>query len=246
MEKSKYSSRELKDSRTRHGRQGENKVKEVLNGLLSKGDALLNGLVLKRTDGYYHQIDHVLLKSNGLFCIETKNYAGNIYGKYDDSRWVIHNPYTRNVSNIMNPLRQNYSHLLAIKEVVNNDSYYFDGIVVFTRGELNVLADGVLKIDSLASYINNKKIYPLYTPNDIKYIYEILHTHDLSDKISSEELVNKAKEKINKIKASMTCPRCGAPLVIKAGRRGPFYSCSRYPKCNFSMDLDEDNTYKKR
>ena len=29
MEKSKYRSRELKDSRTRHGRQGENKVKEV-------------------------------------------------------------------------------------------------------------------------------------------------------------------------------------------------------------------------
>ncbi len=246
MEQIKYSSREIKDSRTRHGRQGEEKVKAVLNSLLKEGDALINDLILKKDDGYYHQIDHVLLRSNGLFCIETKNYAGNIYGKYDDSRWVIHNPYTRNVSNILNPLRQNYCHLMAIKELINNSSYYFEGLIVFTRGELNVLAESVIKIKDLFDYISNKKIYPLYTPNDIKLIYDILKKNDLSKTISPEELAKKAKERIKDIKSSMICPRCKAPLVIKAGRRGPFYSCSRYPKCNFSMDLDEDNMHKKR
>jgi len=28
------------------------------------------------------------------------------------------------------------------------------------------------------------------------------------------------------------CPKCGADRVLRSGRYGPFYSCSRYPKCD--------------
>lgn len=27
------------------------------------------------------------------------------------------------------------------------------------------------------------------------------------------------------------CPECGAPLVIRSGKQGPFQRCSRYPEC---------------
>ena len=33
----------------------------------------------------------------------------------------------------------------------------------------------------------------------------------------------------------VACPKCGAPLVSKTGKkRTVFYSCSRYPECDFS------------
>ena len=33
------------------------------------------------------------------------------------------------------------------------------------------------------------------------------------------------------------CERCGAPLVLRWGRSGPFLSCSGYPGCRFTRDL---------
>ena len=35
------------------------------------------------------------------------------------------------------------------------------------------------------------------------------------------------------------CPKCGAEVVLKEGRYGPFYGCSSYPKCTFTADYDE-------
>ncbi len=40
-----------------------------------------------------------------------------------------------------------------------------------------------------------------------------------------------------------TCPKCGAPMVLKMARRGPnagrpFYSCSHYPRCKGTRDAE--------
>lgn len=35
----------------------------------------------------------------------------------------------------------------------------------------------------------------------------------------------------------MKCPKCGeGEIVMRISRRGPFYSCNRYPKCEFSLN----------
>lgn len=36
----------------------------------------------------------------------------------------------------------------------------------------------------------------------------------------------------------MVCPKCGADLVIKNGRRGKFIGCSNWPKCDYSRDYE--------
>jgi DNA topoisomerase-1 len=36
------------------------------------------------------------------------------------------------------------------------------------------------------------------------------------------------------------CPDCGAKLVIRTGRRGPFLGCSKYPKCKHTEDVPPD------
>ncbi|WP_373842204.1 type I DNA topoisomerase [Limosilactobacillus sp.] len=48
--------------------------------------------------------------------------------------------------------------------------------------------------------------------------------------------VKAAEAKVDKIQmrdelAGMDCDICGAPMVIKMGRYGKFYACSRFPKC---------------
>ncbi|MEI4418283.1 topoisomerase DNA-binding C4 zinc finger domain-containing protein, partial [Streptococcus agalactiae] len=33
------------------------------------------------------------------------------------------------------------------------------------------------------------------------------------------------------------CPECGAELVIRSGRHGPFLGCSQYPECPYIRPL---------
>src|SRR5581483_3677775 len=35
-----------------------------------------------------------------------------------------------------------------------------------------------------------------------------------------------------------TCEKCGSPMVIREGRRGPFLACTGYPKCKNAKDVD--------
>lgn len=35
-----------------------------------------------------------------------------------------------------------------------------------------------------------------------------------------------------------TCPKCGAPMVQRRGRYGPFYGCSRYPECDGIVNIE--------
>lgn len=33
------------------------------------------------------------------------------------------------------------------------------------------------------------------------------------------------------------CPQCGAKLVIRTGKHGPFHDCSHYPECSYVSPL---------
>ncbi len=48
---------------------------------------LINNLTILDDNGFTHQIDHIEIRSNGIFCIETKNYKGFIVGRQNDSKW---------------------------------------------------------------------------------------------------------------------------------------------------------------
>jgi ssDNA-binding Zn-finger/Zn-ribbon topoisomerase 1 len=44
------------------------------------------------------------------------------------------------------------------------------------------------------------------------------------------------------IPTDIPCDECGAPMVIRTGRTGPFLGCSKYPKCRHSRPLPEGET----
>ena len=36
------------------------------------------------------------------------------------------------------------------------------------------------------------------------------------------------------------CEKCGKPMVIREGQRGPFLACTGYPKCKNAKDVDAE------
>ena len=54
-------------------------------------------------------------------------------------------------------------------------------------------------------------------------------------------LLDNAYEQMEKIKpqeVGETCPDCGSPLVYRVGRYGKFISCSAFPKCKYTRQMD--------
>jgi DNA topoisomerase-1 len=48
------------------------------------------------------------------------------------------------------------------------------------------------------------------------------------------------KSDIAQEKTEKKCPKCGAPLLIRLGRYGKFYACSKFPECRYTESLKEN------
>jgi len=50
-----------------------------------------------------------------------------------------------------------------------------------------------------------------------------------------------SKKDITEIPTEKICPKCGAPLLIRLGKFGKFYACSKFPKCRYTESLEENS-----
>lgn len=46
-----------------------------------------------------------------------------------------------------------------------------------------------------------------------------------------------AKSALFTVRNNESCPKCGAELVIRSGKHGPFLGCSQYPACDYVRPL---------
>jgi DNA topoisomerase-1 len=46
--------------------------------------------------------------------------------------------------------------------------------------------------------------------------------------------------RMKSVPTGLTCPKCGAELVVRWGKNGEFVGCSAYPKCDFTGDFYRD------
>jgi len=109
---------ELNYSRIK-GEFGERFIAGKLSRLDPNHYKVFNNLLLPcRSNSTMTQIDHVVVSSYGIFCIETKNYNGWIFGDAKQEYWtrVIY----RYKDRIRNPMWQNYGHIKAIQDLVRN------------------------------------------------------------------------------------------------------------------------------
>ncbi len=55
--------------------------------------------------------------------------------------------------------------------------------------------------------------------------------------VQGRVLIDEIKKEQEYQNLERTCPVCGAHLVIKKGKHGPFYGCEDYPDCTFTKPL---------
>lgn len=129
---------------------------------------IVNDVNIKDERGQNHQIDHVVICLNGIFCIETKHMAGSVLGNATRKDWYQliygkNNPF-------YNPLMQNATHVRVLSDYLKNKREVYS-IVVFTREnkpKLNV--KGLLNLSELRAYVHEFKGNYVLSSEEMKEI----------------------------------------------------------------------------
>ena len=214
---------------------GEKQVSKRLRKLNKRKYKVLNNVLLKTANGST-QIDHVVISIYGIFVIETKNYKGLIFGSENDENWtqVIY----KNKGKFRNPIKQNYGHVLSIRERLSLDSSTnINPIVVFTnRATLKVNTKSPVMYDNnVIDYIRSCNSIVISIDMVTRIYYDLLMFNIDSKDVRKEHVHNiksNLSEREKKIQNNI-CPRCGKALVMRNGKNGSFIGCSGFPKCRF-------------
>ena len=142
---------------------GENVVSEELQKLDSAHYMVLNDFLLpSRGSLGTTQVDHIVVSNYGIFCIETKAHKGWIFGSSNQEYWT--QVIFKHKERFYNPLRQNYSHVKAVEELVKSKypKTKIFSLVVFTDADklkitgtdlVGFASDIVRKIESFTAVI---------------------------------------------------------------------------------------------
>ncbi|MFC4403806.1 nuclease-related domain-containing protein [Gracilibacillus xinjiangensis] len=222
------SNRDKEKVAVRKGEIGEYKINIQLDQLPSEYRHLEDVMVINsKAKTGYSQIDHVVISPYGIFVIETKNYQGTIYGGKDRKIWSVNGKFK-----MMNPFKQNYGHIQALKELIDKKYYpYFISMVSFTKRctfkiediELRKITSNELIVYDieLSDYINrkvsiNKHQYkePFLTEDDIHQIYDQIKHANITDPSIRKQHIDTLKEE--KTTSSRTSSKAKCKVCDKA------------------------------
>jgi hypothetical protein len=121
----------------KRGYEGEKSVAKILSSTLSDEYSLINDVTL---DNGYGNIDHIILGRNGIFVIETKNYAGKI--ACDGDKWSSqHNGKFNRLLHydLGSPSKQAKRNATRVKRVIKrlaifkSKNIWVNGVLVFAN-----------------------------------------------------------------------------------------------------------------
>ena len=213
---------------------GEHWVRKELKKLPSNQYKVLNNLLLE-SNGYTHQIDHIVVSQFGIFVIETKQYNGSITGNKYDKKWI--KKISKNKEKYYeNPIRQNYGHVKAICELLNLDeNKVFNIACIPSTAKLKVENDGELtRIYTIIERIKSHN--EIVLPNYNEYFNSLVKSNIVDRKKRKEHIIYAQKVKDY---YDSKCPKCGGDLVKRSGLHGEFYGCSNYPRCRYTNKLNK-------
>ena len=214
------------------GALGELKVRRALR----RQKYVINNLILADERGHTSQIDHIVINSAGVFVIETKNYAGRIYGNDNQIEWTQVLSYGRIKNKLYNPVKQNATHIYKLTKIIGNDYPIFNA-VVFVRGNTECIeSDDVYTLEEL-KFLIKKGAEEQLTKTEILRIYNKLVDLKENCTVTSREHI----QNIGKLQAELKegiCPRCGGKLVERNGKNGSFLGCEKYPNCKFKKGIN--------
>ncbi len=135
---------------------GENMVSNRLREL-DDGYVELRNLILPSSNGRATQIDHTLIRSNGIFVIETKLLTGSVTGHVSEENWIQAMPNGEERS-LFNPIWQNNFHMWAVERLLQKKGFFITvyPIVVLLNCRTNVVAPvPVIGLDQLIDCIRS-------------------------------------------------------------------------------------------
>ena len=220
------------------GRIGEARVNRILKGLSKKyGGHFIHDVIVKGEDGKTSQIDHIYVCSKGVFVIETKNYAGRIYGSQNQKQWTQVLAYGHNKNKLYNPVMQNYTHIRRLNEALP-EQVDMVSVVVFVRGNIDFIdSDGVYTLRGLKQVVRDGSAS--YTEEKVQAIATAIQAYKDNPITTTKEHVQHIKETQQAIKEGI-CPRCGEKLILRTSKKDgrQFYGCSNYPNCKFTKPVE--------
>lgn len=218
---------------------GEKNVSNKLSYLDPQKYVTLNDILIKNDKGSSSQIDHLVISIYGIFVIETKNYKGWIFGNEKSEKWLQVIYKEKNF--FRNPIKQNWSHIYALKYILKNyNNLSYVPIVVFTGNAVLKRIKSTFPVIYDYDVLNFVKKYSSVeccSFADVQEIVSIIQNENMSDKEARKNHVKKIYrmtiEKQSKID-KLICPNCNGKLILRTGKNGKFYGCSNYPKCRFT------------
>jgi hypothetical protein len=222
------------------GKYGEYKVSLKLRRLSSKGYKVINNLLITNKSSS-SQIDHVVISTYGIFVIETKHYKGWIFGHESSNDWT--QTLYKQKYKIRNPIIQNWGHIKTLRSVLSEfpNIKYFPIIVFTGKAKLKKITTEVPVITSnkLIRYILKNSISENLSLEEVVQIHQKLNRIKCTDNVSRKSHIIRAKTAKRRIPRSLICPRCGGRLILKEGKYGSFYGCSKFPSCDYSKDYSK-------
>ena len=214
-----------------YGKAGEHWTKQELKKLNDEYK-IINNVMIKTNDEKTHQIDHIVVSKYGIFVIETKHLNATIEGNDYDKNWTY--KLRKKTYYIKNPVHQNYGHVQALKEVLNIEEDKFIPLVCITSAaRLKINSNEVIRYYELVNRIKNYNIIKIDNEEEI---YNKINSLNIKDKQERKQHIRYAKDikEQNETDNRNKCPLCGAYLVGRTGKNGPFTGCSNYPKCKYT------------
>lgn len=215
---------------------GENIVAQILGETKFGEQYVINDLLFTTPAGSSCQIDHIYINRFGIWVIETKNYAGYIYGDEKQRKWTQVLAYGHTKNRFYNPIKQNAMHIYHLSKYLNENHIFHNIVVILPRADIShITSDCVCSIYQLSSTIN-QDTHICLTVDQMEYYYHRLLELKNHVSISKEEHIENIYRTQMQLQEGI-CPRCGGKLVLRNGKNGQFYGCSNYPNCKFTKNI---------
>ena len=215
---------------------------------------VLHDVLIDGCEDSTSQIDLLLIGEKGIYVAEVKMYnEARIYGDGKKSQWYYYKG--GNKYNIYSPILQNKNHIKYLKDFLKSfgDVPCFSVIVMicedFKVTHINenpahpttVVLSGLLQLRKAIQLLAEGKPI-VFTENQKQEIYNYIKNNQYDGKEKRKE----HKERVKEIKKNVEnsnkkrCPYCKSPLILRKGKFGEFYGCSKYPACKFTKKKETE------
>lgn len=238
------------------GASGERDIAKLIHreSLLGINGKILQNVYLPTANGGTTEIDILFICRKGLFVIESKNFAGYIFGDNTIKNWTVSlyagktwfgQKMTKKY-HFYNPIWQNRGHIRVLAQFIAQPFPIYSLVVFSNRSSLahvsyNPDETTVLRFDQLRSYFQHiRDTFPdCLSDNDIEQIYGRLFPLTYA----TAELKQAHINQVYQAQHRLICPRCGGALVLRTAKSGKmaghsFYGCSNYPQCRYTQNMD--------